>query len=268
MNELNAYFGFLSEPFTKEILAKSLYLSCQLKTLFGRLKHLLNRRGLALITGEVGCGKSTAMRAFAHTLEKTQVDWVYINDPTVGTKGLFNNIAQQLKLGTHHFKWQLMTSLKAAIEKNFHDYRKTTLITIDEAQMLTPQQLEELRMFTNFNIDSESPITLVLLAQPEFTKLISLKALEAFRQRLLLRYHLVGLSQSETHDYVKHHLEVAGRQDALFTDDVITEIYQQAKGLPRIINSLCYDCIFETYLQQKNLVDMPTLEKVLLNYDG
>jgi len=179
-DNLNTYFGFLAEPFSKDIPAKALYLTEQLKSLFARLRQLLGRRGLALITGEVGCGKSTALRAFADTLDKTQTDWVYIDDPTLGTKGLFNAIATQLNLNTQYFKWRLIPGLKAAIEKAFHDHGKTTVITIDEAQLLKPQELEELRLFTNFKIDSYSPLTLILLAQPDFTKLVRLKSLEAF----------------------------------------------------------------------------------------
>jgi len=267
MNDLNAYFGFLTEPFSKEMPAKKLYMTHQLKSLFERLKGLLKRPGLTLITGETGCGKSTAIRAFADSLEKTQTDFVYIEDPTLGMKGLFNNIAAHLKLNPRYFKWQLMSSLKTAIEKNFHDYGKTTVVVIDEAQMLKPTNLEELRLFTNYKIDSHSPMTLILLAQPDFARVVRLKSLDAFRQRLVLRTHLTGLTQDEAHNYVKHHLEVAGRTDNLFTDDVITEIYQQAKGLPRLINTYCYECLYQTYIENKNLVDMPTLQKVLLDYD-
>jgi type II secretory pathway predicted ATPase ExeA len=263
-----AYFGFLKEPFTKDIAAKALFVSAQLQALFARLRQLLSRRGMALITGEVGSGKSTAMRAFAEALEKTQYDWVYIDDPTLGLRGIWNSIATQLGLNTRFFKWQLMPALKHAIEKNHHDFGKTTIVVIDDAQLLKPAALEELRLFTNFKIDSHSPLTLILLAQPEFRKLIQLKALEAFNQRLMLRAHLVGLSQDEAKAYVQHHLEVAGRTAALFTDDVIAEIYQQAKGLPRLINTLCYECLWETYEQNKNLVDMPTLEKVLCRLDN
>lgn len=267
MNDFNAYFGFLSEPFSKEMPAKDLFITQQLKALFERLRRLLKRRGIALITGEVGSGKSTAIRAFAERVEKKQIDFVYVDDPTIGMRGIFNAIATQLNLTTRYFKWQLMTGLKAAIEKNCYDYGKTTVVVIDEAQLLKVSDLEELRLFTNFKIDSHSPMTLILLAQPEFTKIMRLKTLEAFSQRLVLRTHLTGLTEQETHAYVKHHLDVAGRTEALFTDDIITEIYQQAKGIPRPINTLCYECLVETYLLQKNIVDMPTLEKVLLNYD-
>ena len=262
-----AYFGFLTEPFSKEIATKALFLSAQLKELLTRLQHFLTRRGIALITGEVGAGKSTALRAFAETLDKNHHAVVYLDDPTLGLRGMLSTIAQQLNFTSKYFKWQLVPELKAAIEKNFADYHKSTLVIIDDAQHLKPPMLEELRLLTNFRIDSQTPLTLVLLAQPEFRKIVQLKALDAFSQRLTLRVHLTGLAQNEATAYVKHQLEVAGRTDTLFTDDVIAEIYQQAKGMPRLINTLCYECLLEIYRQQKNVVDIPTLERVLCQYD-
>jgi len=265
---LKAHFGFITEPFSKEIATKALFISEQLKALFERLQHFVARRGIALVTGEVGSGKSTALRAFTETLDKNHHTIVYVEDPTLGLRGLLGSIARQLNLNAKFFKWQLVPELKAAIEKNFADYHKTTLLIIDDAQHLKPQALDELRLLTNFHIDSKAPLSLILLAQPEFRKLVQLQALEAFRQRLTLRVHLTGLAQSEAAAYVKHQLEVAGRTDALLTDDVIAEIYQQAKGIPRLINTLCYECLLDIYRQQKNVVDVPTLEKVLCQYDN
>ena len=265
--QFTAYFGFLTEPFAKDVAAKSLFLTSQLKTLFARLTQLIARRGLALITGEVGSGKSTAIRAFAESLEKNQFDWVYLEDPTIGMRGLWTSVATQLGLNLKFFKWQLMPTIKSAIEKNYHDYHKTTIIVIDDAQLLKPTALEELRLFTSFRIDSHSPMMMILLAQPEFRKLVGLKALEAFSQRLTLRAHLTGLDQNEAKEYIAHLLAIAGRTDPLFTDDVIVEIYQHAKGLPRVINTICYDCLWDAYEQQNSLVDLPTLERVLCRYD-
>lgn len=261
------YFGFFSEPFSKELKAAALFISASLNTLKQYLMQHLSRRGIALITGDVGSGKTTAIRAFVDSLDKTQHDVVYIEDPSIGLRGIWQQIASQLNLNHRYFKWQLMPTLKAAIEKNFSDYRKTTLIILDEAQLLSPMALEELRLFTSFRIDSLSPMTLILVALPEFRKLIQLKSLEAFKQRITLRFHLSGLAQDEVKPYIKHQLEIVGRTDELFTDDVIAEIYHQAKGLPRLINTLCYQCLFEIYLQSKNIVDIPTIEKVLCNYE-
>ena len=96
----------------------------------------------------------------------------------------------------------------------------------------------------------------------------ALKSMEALSQRIVLRTHLSGLAQDEIKAYIKHQLDAAGYAGDLFSDDVVHEIFQQARGLPRLINTLCYQCLFEIYLQNKNFVDMPTLEKVLCDLDS
>jgi type II secretory pathway predicted ATPase ExeA len=267
LSNFMSHFGFLSEPFSKTIDAKNLFISKQLQQLFEKLKLLLGRRGMALLTGNVGAGKTTALRAFIERLDKNQYDIVYLDNPTLGLKGIFNSIATQLNLDSQFFKWRLIPALKAAIEKNFNDYKKTTLLIIDDVQLLSTHDLEEFRLFTNFRIDSHSPLTLILLAQPEFRKIIQLKSLQALAQRIALRTHLTGIEQDEIQPYIQHQLEIAGRTDHLFSDDLITEIYQQARGIPRLINTLCYECLVESFLQKKNIVDIPTLEKVMINYE-
>ncbi|MCP4651859.1 MAG: AAA family ATPase [Candidatus Omnitrophica bacterium] len=260
--------GFTREPFDKNVPAKKLYISQQMKQLFLKLSQLLHRRGIALITGEVGAGKSTAIRAFTEQLEKNLFDIAYIADPTIGMRGILNSMAIQLNLEGGYFKWQLLDKLKYAIEKNSYDFKKTTILIIDEAQHMTTRTLEELRLFTNFKIDSQSPLNLILIGQPDVHKTIRLHSMLALSQRTNFRYHLSGLDKSEVKSYVAHHLELAGRTDQLFTDDVILEIFQHAKGIPRIINNLCYDCLLEICLLNKNIVDIPTLEKILIQCDN
>jgi len=106
------------------------------------------------------------------------------------------------------------------------------------------------------------------LGQPDVNKTIRLHSMKALSQRTNFRYHLSGLDKNEAKPYIIHHLSVAGRTDTLFSDDVIEEIFQQAKGIPRIINNLCYACLIDIYHSNKNIVDMPTLEKVILQWDG
>jgi len=258
------HFGFTKQPFDKNLDHKQLFVSRQIAELFGHFKLFLQRRGVALVTGEIGSGKSTAVRAFTEQLEKNQYDIAYVSDPTVGIRGILNSVALQLNLEAGFFKWQLVERLKRCIEQNACDFNKTTLLIIDEAQLLNTKTLEEIRLFTNFKIDSQTPLNLILLAQPDFNKTIRLNSMKALFQRINLRYRLSGLDAAEAKNYVAHHLKTAGRTDNLFTDNVIEEIFQQAQGIPRIINNLCYDCLVEIYQQNKNIVDLPTLEKVLL----
>jgi len=272
MNEqqlpLTQALGFSREPFDKNLPTKHLFISKQIKQLFSQLKLLLQRRGIALVTGEIGAGKSTAIRAFTEQLETNQYDVAYIADPTIGIRGILNSIAIQLNLEGGYFKWQLLEQLKAAIEKNAYDFNKTTLLIIDEVQHISPKELEQIRLFTSFKIDSQTPLNLILMGQPDVNKTIRLHSMKALSQRTAFRYHLSGLDKDEAKSYITHHLAVAGRTDPLFSDDVIEDIFQQAKGIPRVMNNLCYDCLIEIYHTNKNIVDMPTLEKVLLQWDG
>ena len=259
--------GFTRQPFDKNIPTKQLFLSQQIQQLFALLKQLLQRRGIALITGEIGAGKSTAIRAFIDQLEPNRFDIAYIADPTIGIRGILNSIAIQLHLEGGYFKWQLLEKLKQAIEKNAYDFNKTTLLIIDEVQHLDTRALEQIRLFTNFKIDSQTPLNLILLGQPDINKTIRLQSMQALAQRTTVRYHLSGLDKAEAKPYVSHHLAIAGRTDVLFSDEVIEEIFQQAKGIPRVMNNLCYACLLEIYQQHKSIVDTPTLEHVLIQWD-
>jgi general secretion pathway protein A len=271
MNEqqlpLTQALGFTREPFDKNIPSTYLFMSQQIKQLFNQLKQLLQRRGIALITGEIGAGKSTAIRTFIDQLEKNLYDIAYVADPTIGIRGILNSIAIQLHLEGGYFKWQLLEQLKQTIEKNAYDFNKTTLLIIDEVQHMDTKSLEQIRLFTNFKIDSQTPLNLILLGQPDVNKTIRLHSMQALSQRTTFRYHLSGLDRSEANAYITHHLAIAGRTDPLFTDDVIEEIFQQTKGIPRVINNLCYACLMEIYQQNKNMVDIPSLEKILIQWD-
>jgi len=212
----------------------------------------------------------------ANEIEEMQKTWdtyaplegplVYIAllKATLGIRGILNSIAVQLKIEAGYFKYQLMEKLKQYIEKNASDYNKTTILIIDEAQLLTTKILEERRLFTNFNFDSQNPLNLILLGQPGLYRTIQLNSVKALNQRINFRYHLSGLQGSEARPYVAHHLTLAGKTDVIFKDDVVEEIFQQAGGIPRVINNLCYSCLLEIYRPNKNIVDMPSLEQVLL----
>lgn len=264
---LTQALGFTRQPFDKNIPTKQLFLSQQIKQLFSQLQQLLQHRGIALITGEIGAGKSTAIRAFIDQLEPNRFDIAYIADPTIGIRGILNSIAIQLNLEGGYFKWQLLEQLKHTIEKNAYDFNKTTLLIIDEVQHLDAKALEQIRLFTNFKIDSQTPLNLILVGQADVNKTIRLQSMQALSQRTTFRYHLSGMDKAEAKPYISHHLAIAGRTDPLFSDEVIEEIFQQAKGIPRLINNFCYACLLEIYQQNKSVVDTQTLEKILVQWD-
>ena len=93
------------------------------------------------------------------------------------------------------------------------------------------------------------------------------KSMEAIAQRITIRTQFTGIEHDEIQKYIQHHLAIAGRTDNIFSDNVIADIYQHARGIPRLINTLCYECLLEIYIQNKNVVDGPILQKVLVNYE-
>lgn len=260
------HFGFMSMPFCKTTEPKNLFLSRLVKQLLDRLESLIGQRGIALLCGDVGAGKTTAMRAFVATLDANAHQIVYIDNPTIGSRGIFNTIANQLNIDPPYQKWQLIQTLKEIIEKNQREYKKTTVLIIDDAHLLKPPDLEEIRLFTNFRFDAYSPMTLILMAQPQLKQRLQLNSLQAFSQRITLQTQITGIEQNEAKPFIEHQINQAGRTDHIFSDNVCVDIYQQAKGLPRVMNYLCLNCLWEICRQNKNVVDAAILEKVLMEY--
>jgi len=266
-NNLLTYFGFMKEPFGKAVNPADLFPSKQLDAILKKLNAFLGRKGIALLTGDVGAGKTTAMRAFLDTVDPNCYNLAYVDNPLIGAMGIFNAIAAQLNIETSFVKWQLLANLKNAIEKSHVEYKKPTIVIFDDAHLLSTTLLEEVRIMTNFGLDSKSPLYVILLAQTPFRKRLQLKSMEAIAQRITIRTQFTGIEHDEIQKYIQHHLAMAGRTDNIFSDHVIADIYQHARGMPRLINTLCYECLLEIFIQNKNVVDGPILQKVLFNYE-
>jgi type II secretory pathway predicted ATPase ExeA len=145
--------------------------------------------------------------------------------------------------------------------------------------------LEEIRFFTNFQMDAVSPLTLILAGQTDLPARLSecnaqagsaqaglkarlkLQSFEAITQRITLRHHLSGLSGLETKRYIEHHLKVAGAHRPLFSGDAIQLIYRFLKGIPRKINNLCTACLLDGFLEKKSVIDVATVRKALQEFE-
>ena len=126
---------------------------------------------------------------------------------------------------------------------------------IDEAHLLAPDQLEEIRLLTNAEMDSESPFAGILLGQPSLRRRLRLGSFAALDQRLALRYELPGMSADETAAYLRHHLKLAGRDDVLFSDDAVALLHQASRGIPRALNNLATQALVAAFADQKAIVD-------------
>ena len=208
-----------------------------------------------MITGEVGAGKTVAARAALATLDGSRHTIIYLGNPAVGARGLYAAIIATLG-GTPRFhKAALIPQAQDALAAERDERGRRVVIVVDEAHLLSADQLEELRLLTNAEMDSRSPFACLLVGQPTLRRRIKLGTFAALDQRIALRYAMPGMTADETGTYIAHHLGLAGRSDTLFSDNAIELIHQVSRGLPRAVNNLAVQALIAAYATQRNIVD-------------
>lgn len=261
-----SYYGFAATPFTRTIAPAALYRSEQHKELLTRLGYLVRNRGFGLVTGEIGAGKSTAIRALAATLDPSRHQLLYIAQSGLQPRHLYRDLCLQMGLNPVFHAADARRQLTQALWDAHKNQDKQPVIVIDEGHLLSQTMLEEIRFLTNFHMDSASPMALCLVGQTELRQRLRLQTFEAITQRVTMRYHLAGFSDLETKAYIQHHLKVAGVNHALFSDEAIRLIYQFSKGIPRRINNLCTACLIGGCGDEKSLIDEATVKRALAEF--
>lgn len=257
------HFRLTSKPFNLVPDPTFLYLSPNHKKALTMLEYgLMSHAGFTVVTGEIGAGKTTLIRAL---LSKIEDDCVI---------GLINN--------THESFGELMTWVLDSLEiestatdnaGRYRDYinfvveqhaqGKRVVLIVDEAQNLSVQALEELRLLSNVNIDSDIFLQLVLTGQPELIDKLNLPELKQFAQRIGVEFHLKALSYPETQNYIEYRLQVAGSSKKIFTNEACAVIYCYSEGIPRRINNLCDFALVYAFAEDKQEIDVPLLLEMI-----
>ena len=267
MTPLNNYYGFQQAPFSRTISSTELFPSHGHQEVQGRLAFALQERLPALITGDIGAGKSTALRAFAHSLDRNLYPLVYLANPLLKVAALYSQILLALQQEPAFSFTRLLPQLRATLQDLARKGRFVLLI-IDEAHLLPPDLFDQLRFLLNDDFDPASSLTLVLLGQPDLAHKLRFAPYQALHQRIAVRYHLPPLDLQETAAYVKHQLRLAGAQQPLFSDSFISGLYDHTKGLPRQINNLCRAALLLGATESKQILDETDLKRVLLDLEG
>lgn len=253
--QLKPYYGFTRLPFQRQIPAQALFRSTAHQEALARIAFVIEQEALGLLTGEVGAGKTVAARAAAATLDPSRYTILYLANPSIGARGLYHQIVLSLGGEPRFHTAALIPQAHELLAHERAERGKRVVVVIDEAHLLTPGQLEEIRLLTNAEMDSESPFAGILLGQPALRKRLRLGSFAALDQRLALRYELPGMSREETGGYLRHHLKLAGRDDALFSDDAISLLHQASRGIPRALNNLAIQALVAAYAEKKPIVD-------------
>jgi type II secretory pathway predicted ATPase ExeA len=255
IEKLQAHYGFSRTPFGRGLAPQMLHRHGAHAEAVARIGWCIHERGLGVITGEVGAGKTVAIRAALTSLDSSRHTIIYLGNPAVGGRGLYASIVTALG-GTPRFhKAALIPQTTDLLAAEEHERGRTTILVLDEAHLLDPGQLEELRLLTNSEMDSHSPFACLLVGQPTLRRRIKLGTFAALDQRITLRYAMAGMTSVETTSYLSHHLKLAGRADTLFSDDAAALIHQVARGLPRAVNNLAIQALVAAYATNKSIVD-------------
>jgi type II secretory pathway predicted ATPase ExeA len=262
------FYGFTRVPFSKSIPTADLFPTAGQKELSARLTYLVRERGFGLVTGEIGSGKSTAVRAFAATLDFNRYLVVYLANPTTGMTGLYRDLLLALGHEPPFNKPRQVAALRAAFEDLGLTKHRVPVVLLDEAYLLTQPMFEQLRLLFSDKMDSQSLATVIFIGPPDLRRTLQLAVHEALAQRLAMRYHLGPLDLQETLSYIKHHLRVAGAANGtLFTDDALARVFDYTKGVPRRINQVCTTALMAGLIEQKSVIDESTLRKAIAELD-
>jgi type II secretory pathway predicted ATPase ExeA len=255
IERLRSHYGFTRTPFGRALAPQMLHEHTSHAEAVARIDWCVSERALGVVTGEVGAGKTVAVRAALAGLDTSRHTIIYLGNPAVGGRGLYHGIVTALGGIPRFHKAALIPQTADLLAAEDHERGRTVVLVLDEAHLLDAAQLEELRLLTNADMDSHSPFAGLLVGQPTLRRRIKLGTFAALDQRIALRYAMTGMTLAETGSYITHHLRLAGRSDTLFSDDALTLIHQVSRGLPRAVNNLAVQALVAAYATNKKIVD-------------
>jgi general secretion pathway protein A len=251
-----AYFGLREKPFTIAPDPRYLYMSAQHQEALAHLLYGMNcDGGFVLLTGEVGTGKTTVCRRLLGELPK-EADLAVIFNPRLSVVELLETVCDELLI-PHPAQASVKTLvdlLNARLLETNAAGRKTVLI-IDEAQSLSAEVLEQLRLLTNLETDSRKLLQIILLGQPELSAILSRPEMRQLAQRVTARYHLGPLTCEEVKVYVRHRLEVAGCDRPIFPPAALRKVCRASRGIPRLVNLICDRALLGAYTRNLGTVN-------------
>ncbi|MGA3220721.1 MAG: AAA family ATPase [Acidimicrobiales bacterium] len=258
-----SHFGFTRTPFTKSVPADKLFERSGHAEAVARVNYCINHSALGVVVGDTGAGKTVAVRAAVAGLDRTKYTVVYLANPSGGCRGLYVAIATALGATPRFHKAEAINQAAALLAAEEHERHRRVLLVIDEAHLLSPEQLEEVRLLSNAELDSASPFAGILLGQPTLAARLRQGVFAALDQRISVRYSLGGMDLAESVAYLRHHLALAGRADPLVADDAAARLHRYSNGLPRALNNAATAALMAAAADGKGLVDDMCAKKAI-----
>lgn len=262
------YFKLNAEPFSNAPVSRRFYFdnAVHSRAMF-RMKHAVETgKGLTLIIGDIGTGKTTLARKLLEELPDAQYEaaLLVIIHSAASPDWLMRRMAQQLGVeNPAHNKLDLVGQIYQRLLK-IHEEGRQAVVLVDEAQMLqTREVMEEFRGLLNLETESRKLVSFIFFGLPELESVLKLDP--PLEQRVQMKYRLATLDQDATLQYIAHRLREAGGTPDLFTKEATEEIFRYSRGIPRMINTLCDNCLFDAYITRRKSIDVDTVTGIAID---
>jgi type II secretory pathway predicted ATPase ExeA len=249
------YYGLRTKPFSKTPDPEFLFLSRTHEEAMARLQYAVEEKEIVMLTGDVGCGKTTLTRALIDTMDGSQRAILVLN-PRLTPVQLLRVVAR--RFGVEEPPNRKDALLEVLYERVYVDFNAGVLpvIIIDESQLVPGRDtFEEIRLLTNFQLDDTNMLSLIIVGQSDLNRRMKHKAYKPLMQRVGLFYHIGPLLEDEIRGYLRHRLSVAGRDGELFSDEAVKAIYRCSGGIPRVINNLATASLLEGVGADADIID-------------
>ncbi len=263
------HYGLKEAPFDITPNPRFLFFSPKHREAFNHLLYgIRERKGFVQLTGEVGAGKTTVCRAMMEQLGDRYATALILN-PVLDVDHLVKAIAMEFGLNVKSLdRLETVAALNVFLLEQVEKNREAVLI-IDEAQDLSNELLEQVRLLSNLETDDRKLLQIVLMGQPELRDRLNDFGLRQLRQRITVRYHLRPLTRTEVGQYVHHRLQISGANGApYFTNLALWRIHRYSGGIPRLINAVCDKCLLAGFVQLRDRIDFQMVGKAIRELEG
>lgn len=242
------HFALTRHPFGNEIEPDALFPSAASKELQVRLAHLIELRGIGLVTGDSGSGKTTTARKVLTSLHSGLFRVVYVSLSTGNVMDLYKTISWEMGLSVERSRAALYRQIRTEVSRLALETRCRPILVVDEAHHLRHDVLEDLRLLTNYNMDADNRLCLLLLGHPELRRRLNMAVHEALAQRIVVRHHMNPLTRDELPAYLQHRIRLAGSELPLFDPSAQEALFQATSGFPRKVNALAHHALMAAAL--------------------
>ena len=263
------FFGLKENPFNVNPDPRYLFLTGHTQEALACLTYgIETRKGFILLTGEVGTGKTTLINKLLEWLHKERVFTAFVFNPRLSVSQFFDFMMADFGIPCEtHQKGQMLLKLNQWLLERYQAGERAVLV-VDEAQNLSPQMLEEIRLLTNLETSTEKLLQIVLAGQPELEQKLNQPQLRQLRQRITLRAKTRQLTLEETRGYIEERMRIAGADNPdIFSPEAVAAVHHYARGIPRVTNLLCEHALVSSFVDQKNPVPAEIVEEVARDFD-